>query len=820
MGKRSKGKRKPGSQRAQPKTKSTAPAANSNVTPNQALNRIEIEARREATEADLEAAKAAPIPGPEASPENMIKRAAEAMALLDDQRNQVAACKENLQSKESSVNQRLQALDEDRKAIDARQAELDARDAALTRRERRIGESEAQLLSREEQVVRRELDADAGFRQRNREALARLEAEGEELRTRFSRHHKEIDEERRIFEEETRAKRADLAQELADRREAAEAEFVAARGALDIELAKGRADFDHERAENHTEAKRLRQQARNLDVDRELLDEDRKAFDERVAIRAARDLEFKDSEIRALTERLDAARTERDRLSERLADREEADRQFGGEPPEAVMRRLRTLEQERDELREALGERPSAEAAQRLEALGREKELWESDRHRLTAELSEARQELTRKLIAVTEMEALRDQKRSLESANALLHETNRQLRQEVETLVKGVEGKSPFPSCTAMDSDSDLQAARETDDQVLDLAEFAHYVRHRMAWEPNTGKELYYSLEDVRSFLGGLAMSRLHLLQGISGTGKTSLPLAFARAIGADSALVEVQAGWRDRQDLVGHFNTFERRFHESEFLQAMYRAKCPANQDRPFIIVLDEMNLSHPEQYFADLLSALEQDQHRQRLVLMTAAVDPAPKLLTDGGTKLMVPSNVWFVGTANHDETTRDFADKTYDRAHVMELPRTRTKFAPENFQPRNPISLRALECAFESAIDAHRDNAAEAYEFLEEQLGDTLGRRFRVGWGNRLERQINRYLPVVVAAGGSVGEATDYMLTTKLLRKIRDRHDNRPEDIVALRDRVLTDWSQIDQETKPVRSLKLLANELHRLGQDDD
>ena len=819
MGRRSKGKRKPVSPRAQPRTKSTAPGANSNVTPNQALHRIEIEARREATEADLEAAKVAPIPVPETSPESLIKRAAEALTLLDGQQVRVTAREENLESRESSINQRLQALDEDRKATDARQAELDARDAALTQRERQIGESETDLLTREERLVHRELDADAGFLQRNKEALARLEAEGEDIRMRSSGHRKEIDEERRLFEEETRAKRNDLAKELANRRQAAEAEIIAAREAFDTELAKERADLDHERAEIHAEAKRLRQQVRNLDVDRELLDEDRKAFDEKVAIRAARDLEFKDSKIQALTEQLDAARTERNRLSMRLADREEADRQFGGEPPESVMRRLRTVEQERDKLKGALGERPSAEAVQRLEALVREKELWESDHLRLTAEIGEARQELTRKLIAVTELEALRDQKRSLESVNALLHETNQQLRQEVGTLVKGVEGKSPFPSCTAMDFDRDLQTAPETDDQVPDLVKFARYVQHRMARDPNTSKELHYSLEDVRSFLGGLAMSRLHLLQGISGTGKTSLPLAFARAVGADSALVEVQAGWRDRQDLIGHFNTFERRFHESEFLQAMYRAKCPANQDRPFIIVLDEMNLSHPEQYFADLLSALEQDQHRQRLVLMTAAVDPAPKLLTDGGTKLMVPSNVWFVGTANHDETTRDFADKTYDRAHVMELPRTREKFTPETFQPRNPISLRALECAFESAIDAHRDNAAEAYEFLEKQLGDTLGRRFRVGWGNRLELQINRYLPVVVAAGGSVGEATDYILTTKLLRKIRDRHDNRPEDIVALRDRVLTDWSQIDQETKPVRSLKLLANELHRLGQDD-
>ena len=465
MGRRNKGKRKPRSPRAQARTKPTAPAANINASPDQLLRQIENEVRRGATEADLEAAKSAPIPVPEASPESMIKRAAEALALLDAQRKRVAAREENLKSKESSINQRLQALDEGRKAIDARQAELDARDVALTRRERRIGESEADLLTREERLVHRELDADAGFLQRNKEALALLETEGEEIRMRSSRHRKEIDEERRMFEEETRAKRIDLTKELASRREAVEAEFVAAREALDIELAKERADLDHERAEVHVETKRLRQQARNLDVDRELLDEDRKAFDEKVAIRAARDLEFKDSKIQALTEQLDAARTERNRLSMRLADREEADRQFGGEPPESVMRRLRTVEQERDKLKGALGERPSAEAVQRLEALVREKELWESDRLRLTAEIGEARQELTRKLIAVTELEALRDQKRSLESANALLHETNQQLRQEVETLVKGVEGKSPFPSCTAMDFDRDLQTAPETDD-------------------------------------------------------------------------------------------------------------------------------------------------------------------------------------------------------------------------------------------------------------------------------------------------------------------------------------------------------------------
>ena len=481
------------------------------------------------------------------------------------------------------------------------------------------------------------------------------------------------------------------------------------------------------------------------------------------------------------------------------------------------MDRLRNLEKERDQLRKALGSRPSVEATQRLEELERQKELWESDRRQLLADLSEVRQEAARKRIAVTELESLRDEKRSLESANALLREANHQLRTEVDTRA---EGQSPFPSCSAMDTNNELQSTRPTADSIPNLTDFAHTLRHRMARDPQTDKELYYSEEDVRSFLGGLAMSRLLLLQGISGTGKTSLPLAFARAIGAGSTLIEVQAGWRDRQDLIGHFSTFEGRFYESEFLQAIYRASSPLHQDTPFIIVLDEMNLSHPEQYFADLLSALEQDQQRQRIVLMTAAVPSAPQLLEEGGTKLPIPPNVWFVGTANHDETTKDFADKTYDRAHVMELPRSREAFQRQDFPPQEPLSLGALTQAFKAAAEAHKSEASNAYKFLQDSLGDILGQRFRVGWGNRLERQMNSYVPVVVSAGGSIGEATDHIFAMKLLRKIRDRHDNRPEDIVTLRNRIQEEWCQLDKKAEPTRSLSLLQEELHRLGYDDE
>lgn len=678
---------------------------------------------------------------------------------------------------------------------------LERRQAELTEREQKLKAEEEDLLSRREDVVRRELDADAGFSKRNREALDRLEAEGEELRTALARHRSTMQEEREAFDREVREARArhadDAKAQLKERED---------------ELAREREG----QAEESSQLKKFKQK---LEIDRVVLDEDREALDELIERRASRELELKDGELRALTERLEAARETRDQLQQKLDDRDEADRRFGRETPEQVLKRIQRLEQERADLQEALGGRPSAEAAQRLEGLVREKELWEADKLQLLEELGNARQEAARRRIAVTELESLRDQKRALESANALHHEANKQLRAEVDALIKGAEGKSPFPSCSAMDADGRLQDTPRTTTKIKRLVDFAEFVRHRMAFDPETKKELFYSREDIRSFLGGLAMSRLHLLQGISGTGKTSLPLAFARAIGCGSAVIEVQAGWRDRQDLIGHFNTFERRFYESEFLQALYRAATPKFRGLPFILVLDEMNLSHPEQYFADLLSALEQDQRQQRLVLMTAAVDPAPQLLAEGGKELRIPPNVWFVGTANHDETTKDFADKTYDRAHVMELPRNRATFEIEPIDPKYPYTLEALERAFDEAVQAHCDEAEDAYEFLQDQLGDVLGRRFGVGWGNRLERQMSRYVPVVISSGGTKSEATDHILATKLLRKIRDRHDNRPEDIMELRSQIKARWGVLEPGLQPHRSLDLLGQELHRLGHDE-
>ncbi len=768
-----------------------------------------------ATEADLEIALAMP-PATEASSLDLVataKLVGETLALcqtrdarLAKREMELAALEQDVLTRDAGLKTSATTLEESERALKVDQDRAKEAEATLHARE-------LDLQVREKAIRDRELNAEAGFAVERRTSLRQLDDEAAALREELSSARAQIAKERAAWEAERRAederKRDEQRQALAahDAALAASEREGAERVQLEREqLTKDRAD--------------LKKRAAHVDLERDVLREDREAFDERVARRAAHELEAAKAKQRDLEARLLSAQGGRDELYEKLRLRDEAERALGNRPLEEVKKELDALVKARDSLKAQLAKRPNEDVTERLATLERAQEEWEAERARLTQESVAARTALAKASIAVTELEMLRDQKAALESARDLLHTALEELRKDVNERIRRADGVSPFPSCSQMDSDSELQTQMPVTDEISDLKAFCQDLQHRIAIDPaNPDKVLFYELRDIRCFLGGLAMSRLHLLQGISGTGKTSLPLAVARALGAGSTLVEVQAGWRDRQDLVGHFNAFERRFYESEFLQALYRAQCPRYAGLVNIVVLDEMNLSHPEQYFADLLSALEQDPRLQKLDLMTAPVEPAPAHLRNGRT-LTIPQNVWFVGTANHDETTKDFADKTFDRAHVMELPRSRAQFQPQRLPARAPVSFDAVRTAFAKAQQAHEAKAKDAYAFVDGSFADILGRRFGVGWGNRLERQMLDFVPVVVAAGGTVGEAVDHILATKLLRKVRDRHHTRPADLTALKERIAEAWPKLDKTAGAVRSTAIVCDELRRLGAEEE
>ncbi|MBO7650380.1 MAG: hypothetical protein J6S79_06530, partial [Lachnospiraceae bacterium] len=196
----------------------------------------------------------------------------------------------------------------------------------------------------------------------------------------------------------------------------------------------------------------------------------------------------------------------------------------------------------------------------------------------------------------------------------------------------------------------------------------------------------LYYSEEDVRKFIAGLGVSHLVVMQGLSGTGKTSMATAFGDYLKNHSTVISVQPMWKERSDIIGYFNEFTKRFSEGTLLKKLYEARYT---DEIYVIVLDEMNIARVEYYFADFLSQMELNPQNRYLEVVSDTWPDDPKLLEHG--MLRIPENVWFVGTANNDDSTFAISDKVYDRAMVMNLDRKAEIFQP-NFKNGDKISFR--------------------------------------------------------------------------------------------------------------------------------
>ena len=273
----------------------------------------------------------------------------------------------------------------------------------------------------------------------------------------------------------------------------------------------------------------------------------------------------------------------------------------------------------------------------------------------------------------------------------------------------------------------------------------------------------LYYTEEIIRRFVAGMASSKLLILEGISGTGKTSLPYSFSRFLDNPATMISVQPSYRDRTELLGYFNEFSKRFNETEFLRALYEA---GYREEPSIIVLDEMNLARIEYYFAEMLSVLEMpSQDEWVLDLVPTAWPGDPKHLFDG--KIRVPNSIWFVGTANNDDSTFTITDKVYDRAMPIELNERADAFECDP-QSSCRITSQHLEQMF---AQAKRDYpiSRETEEKLQ-KLDNYLRTRFKLAFGNRIIKQMHDFIPVYVACGGTELDGMDYIVARKVLKKL--------------------------------------------------
>ena len=314
----------------------------------------------------------------------------------------------------------------------------------------------------------------------------------------------------------------------------------------------------------------------------------------------------------------------------------------------------------------------------------------------------------------------------------------------------------------------SDIESKKETYGHAsyandITLAEFCEEFRNYAA----SKLKLYYDIADIRRFIAGLALSHILILQGMSGTGKTSLAHAFGSFIDNRSTIIPVQPMWKERTDLIGYYNEFTKKFNETLLLEKMYEANYSEDM---YITVLDEMNIARIEYYFAEFLSLLELPNADERyLDVVSDKWESDPKQLKDGRIKL--PTNMWFIGTANNDDSTFAISDKVYDRAMILNLDTKSERYNAPKTEKR-PISCERFNELVAEAIEEYDISKRNMKRLA--ALDQYLIEHFHITFGNRIMKQIKTYIPVYVSCGGEELDALDDILAKKVIRKLETQN----------------------------------------------
>lgn len=331
-----------------------------------------------------------------------------------------------------------------------------------------------------------------------------------------------------------------------------------------------------------------------------------------------------------------------------------------------------------------------------------------------------------------------------------------------------------PCPAFTEIDSKAQgfTQNIENLEQYKIDSPSLPELVQFVVNYARDSRLHLSYKPEDIAAFIAGLGSTRLTILQGMSGTGKTSLPKIFTEAIFGRCDIVEVESSWRDKNELLGYYNEFSRIYTPKKFTQALYRAKL--NTKQITFIVLDEMNLSRIEYYFSDFLSLMENEENMREIKLLNVGLyrnlNGAPSSylgLTDGHT-IKIPNNVWFIGTANRDESTFEISDKVYDRAHTMNF----NKRAPKVTYYHDPISPRYLSVyQFIKLLEEAKENVKfdiETSTVVREV--EALLAPYNITFGNRVANQIEHFVSIYSSCFAPSDSVMKDGLETILLSKV--------------------------------------------------
>ena len=281
----------------------------------------------------------------------------------------------------------------------------------------------------------------------------------------------------------------------------------------------------------------------------------------------------------------------------------------------------------------------------------------------------------------------------------------------------------------------------------------------------------LIFDPKFVERYLCSLITKPFVILSGLTGSGKTQLAMAFPKLICEDKSqykLIPVGADWTNREQLLGYPNALrpgEYVMPDNGALQLILEASKPENQNKPYFIVLDEMNMSYVERYFADFLSAMESGEE---IPLWTGSAESkVPATIT-------LPKNIFIIGTINVDETTYMFSPKVLDRANVIEF-RINKEQMLEYLGGTGKIATieNRAERAADFVATASKDFAGALSDEMKTTLismFDTLS-KIQKEFGYRTAHEMSRFITICKCfTDMSDEEAIDAAMVQKLLPKI--------------------------------------------------
>jgi len=329
----------------------------------------------------------------------------------------------------------------------------------------------------------------------------------------------------------------------------------------------------------------------------------------------------------------------------------------------------------------------------------------------------------------------------------------------------------------------------------------------------------LIFSEQVSSRLISSLLAKPFAILTGLSGSGKTKLAEAFSLWICEKDnqiCIVSVGADWTNREPLLGFPNSLKEGYYvkpDSGVLDLLIEAQKEENKDRPYFLILDEMNMSHVERYFADFLSAMESVSGEIALHPDTDDWEGC-----DVPATIKLPKNLFIIGTVNIDETTYMFSPKVLDRANVIEFRVSENEMKSYFTQPTE-LDLDSLKGKGVSMAESF---VAKSYEKglmtqgLEKKLIPFFTELQKVGaeFGYRTASEISRFVKICEdMKGGTMkkNEIIDAAIIQKLLPKL---HGSRSKIEKVLK--ILISLCETDDESKSVK-YTLSHEKLNRMHQ---